>query len=49
MIEACGPADLLRLYQIAQAALGMAFMPDVGSTVKKKNAGRRADGLMSVA
>ena len=49
VIEACGPPDLLRLYQIAQAALGMAFMPDVGSTVKKKNAGRRADGLMSVA
>jgi hypothetical protein len=49
LIEACGPADLMRLYQIAQAALGMAFMPDVGSTVKKKNAGQRRGDLMSVA
>lgn len=32
------PADLLRLYQIAQAVLGLAFMPDVGQEqdLKKK-------------
>jgi hypothetical protein len=50
IIDGCGPDDLLRIYQIGQAALGMAFMPDVGSaSVKKKNAGRSRGDLMSVA
>lgn len=29
------PADLLRLYQIAQAVLGVAFMPDTAEEVEK--------------
>lgn len=35
----CTPADLLRLYAIAQAVLGVAFMPDAmtDGNVKKKD------------
>tara|TARA_R100000951_G_scaffold73233_1_gene61610 strand:+ start:2896 stop:3273 length:378 start_codon:yes stop_codon:yes gene_type:complete len=38
VINECTPEDLMRLYQIAQAVLGVAFMPDVGdeAEVKKK-------------
>ncbi len=38
VINECTPEDLMRLYQIAQAVLGVAFMPDVGdeTEVKKK-------------
>ena len=38
VINDCTPEDLLRLYQIAQALLGVAFMPDVGEEkeLKKK-------------
>lgn len=38
----CSPADLMRLFQIGQAALGVAFMPDAveaaeAADVKKNN------------
>ena len=37
VISKCTPEDLMRLFQIAQAVLGVAFMPDVGDEkVKKK-------------
>lgn len=36
VISAATPADLLRLYQIAQAVLGMAFMPDAADESAKK-------------
>ena len=37
VISSANPADLLRLYQIAQATIGMAFMPDaLDETSKKK-------------
>lgn len=38
VINDCAPEDLMRLYQIAQAVLGIAFMPDIGEEeeVKKK-------------
>ena len=34
-IRDCTPGDMLRLYEIAQAALGIAFVPDVGEEKKK--------------
>lgn len=38
VMQRCTPADLMRLFQIAQAVLGVAFMPDAadGVEVKKK-------------
>jgi len=38
VISKCSPADLMRLFQIGQAALGVAFMPDAieETDVKKK-------------
>lgn len=36
IVSGCTPADLLRLYAIAQAALGAAFMPDALEDAKKK-------------
>lgn len=39
VIGACSAADLLRLYQIAQAVLGVAFMPDVNEASAKKKTG----------
>ena len=38
LVETAGPANLMRFYQIAQACLGVAFMPDVleDKAVKKK-------------
>ena len=32
----CTPADLMRLFQIAQAVLGVAFMPDVSDEAELK-------------
>jgi hypothetical protein len=42
VISKATPEDLMRLYQVAQAVLGVAFMPDVaeGSDVKKKTEGQ---------
>lgn len=37
VINKCGPSDLMRLYQIGQACLGIAFLPDVGEDVKKNH------------
>lgn len=38
VIGSATPADLMRLYQIAQAVIGVAFMPDaVDDTAKKKS------------
>jgi hypothetical protein len=41
VIAKAGPSDLMRMYQIAQAVIGIAFMPDIGdeAEVKKKTAG----------
>ena len=36
LLVECGPGDLMRLYAIAQAVLGAAFMPDVGEEQPKK-------------
>lgn len=36
VIAQATPADLLRLYQIAQAVLGVAFMPDTADEAAKK-------------
>ena len=36
VIAKATPADLLRLYQIAQAVLGVAFMPDTVEEASKK-------------
>ena len=35
IIKKSTPADLMRLYQIAQATLGIAFMPDVHSEAEE--------------
>jgi len=45
------PEDLLRFYQIAQAVLGIAFMPDIGdeADIKKKMMDASQEGLASVA
>lgn len=44
VISKCSPADLMRLFQIGQAVLGVAFMPDAMSEslddVKKKTQNR---------
>ncbi len=38
-VSKCGPDDLMRLFQIAQAIVGVAFMPDaVDDDAKKKTA-----------
>lgn len=44
ILQQCTPGDLLRLYAIAQAVLGVAFAPDVGEKPadKKKATGRQA-------
>lgn len=36
IISDCTPADLMRLYAIAQAVVGVAFMPDVAEARSKK-------------
>jgi hypothetical protein len=45
VLSGCTPGDLLRLYAIAQAVLGAAFMPHVGDKPegKKKAAKHQAD------
>ena len=35
-VSKCGPDDLMRLFHIAQAVVGVAFMPDVGDEDAKK-------------
>lgn len=47
LVEALGPANLLRYYQIAQAVLSVAFMPDVfeDEKFKKSRQGRRPSRL----
>ena len=49
VIANCSPADLMRFYQIGQAVLGVAFMPEVGEAadVKKKPEEGEAQNLMS--
>jgi len=37
VLSNCTPGDLLRLFQVAQAVIGIAFMPDVVDTGTKKN------------
>ena len=38
-VSKCGPDDLMRLFQIAQAVVGVAFMPDsMDEDAKKKTA-----------
>ena len=51
IVNACTPADLMRLYAIAQAVVGIAFMPDAMETASKKksNEGHSQDDLMSEA
>ena len=43
LVEAAGPANLMRYYQSAQAVLGVAFMPDVLKTRKSKKADKEQD------
>jgi hypothetical protein len=45
VLKACTPGDLLRLYEIARAVLGIAFMPDFDEKPepKKKAAKPQAD------
>ena len=35
-VSKCGPDDLMRLFHIAQAVVGVAFMPDAGDEDAKK-------------
>lgn len=45
ILQQCTPGDLLRLYAIAQAVLGVAFAPDVGEKPEpKKKAAKQPDG-----
>jgi hypothetical protein len=47
IVSACGPDDLMRMYQLAQAILGVAFMPDAvdeaGSKKKSAAEGSQTD------
>ena len=47
VVSACGPDDLMRMYQLAQAILGVAFMPDAvdeaGSKKKSEAEGPQTD------
>ena len=36
VVSECNPDDLMRLYQVAQAIVGVAFMPDAMDDAKKK-------------
>lgn len=50
IVAKCTPADLLRLYSVAQAIVGVAFMPDVAETQKKNQLeASPQDDLMSEA
>lgn len=42
IISECTPADLMRLYQIAQAVVGVAFIPDAVEESAKKKTKRAA-------
>ena len=48
VLSGCTPAELLRLYQIGQAVIGVAFMPDAmteeSDDVKKKTASKPQSG-----
>jgi hypothetical protein len=37
IVAKCNPSDLMRLFQIAQAVIGIAFLPDVADADTKKN------------
>ena len=43
VLDRCTPADLLRLYAVAQAILGVAFMPDAADEASKKKTEAKAD------
>ena len=43
LVEAAGPANLMWYYQIAQAMLGVAFMPDGLKTRKSKKVDKEQD------
>lgn len=45
IISGCGPEDLMRLYTIAQATIGVAFMPDFNEEGSKKK--RKQDQTQS--
>jgi len=36
VLAACGPGDLMHLFQLAQAIIGVAFMPDAMDEASKK-------------
>jgi hypothetical protein len=36
IVSQCNPEDLMRLFQVAQAIVGIAFMPDAFEDAKKK-------------
>lgn len=36
VLSACGPSDLMHLFQLAQAIVGVAFMPDAMDEASKK-------------
>jgi hypothetical protein len=40
IVSACGPDDLLRMFQLAQAIIGVAFMPDAMDQASKKKTRR---------
>ena len=43
VLDRCTPADLLRLSAVAQAILGVAFMPDAADEASKKKTEAKAD------
>lgn len=43
ILNDCTPADLMRLYQIAQAVLGVAFMPDAIDEAESKKKKKKSD------
>tara|TARA_R100001440_G_scaffold48645_1_gene68527 strand:+ start:236 stop:628 length:393 start_codon:yes stop_codon:yes gene_type:complete len=51
IVESAGPGELLNFYAIAQAVLGVAFMPDALAQVdnKKKEKNPRRESLKSVS
>jgi len=44
VIANCSPADLMRLYAVAQAVLGVAFMPDAADEKKNLQQGQSLSG-----
>jgi hypothetical protein len=49
VISACGPDDLMRLFQIAQAVLGVAFMPEVAEEAEKKASKKKPEASRPAA